>query len=181
MNAIQAEMSKQMSEDDIFGNVWNQRLKSTFRLKMKLITWCFNTLWCHTATVNKHYKHINLMNFQIQWAHYQLLPLTPTPSCTNNTAINLPGSPEFANNRINFPQLQTQDSQSQYAVGNALLEYMQSNHLEWNETRIFLRLYFICTSFFHTNRQTVTVKLCLYFFCVSITLHSLSLIWSVLV
>ena len=56
--------------------------------------------------------------------------LTPTPSCTNNTAINLPGSPEFANNQINFPQLQTQDSQLQYAVGNALLEYMQSNHVE---------------------------------------------------
>ena len=57
-------------------------------------------------------------------------PLTSTPICTNNTAINLPGSPEFASNRINFPQLQTQDSQSQYTVGNALLEYMQSNHVQ---------------------------------------------------
>ena len=57
-------------------------------------------------------------------------PLTPTPSCTNNTAINLPGSPEFASNRINFPQLQRQDSQSQYTVGNALLEYMQSDHVQ---------------------------------------------------
>ena len=57
-------------------------------------------------------------------------PLTPTPSCTNNTAINLPGSPEFVSNRINFPQLQRQDSQLQYTVGNALLEYMQSNHVQ---------------------------------------------------
>ena len=55
---------------------------------------------------------------------------TPTPSCTNNTAINLPASPEFPNNRINFPQLQTQDSQSQYAVRNAFLQYMQSKHVQ---------------------------------------------------
>ena len=57
-------------------------------------------------------------------------PSTPTPSCTNNTAVNLPASPEFANNRKNFPQLQTQDPQLQYAVGNAFLQYMQSKHVQ---------------------------------------------------
>ena len=43
MNAIQAKMSKPMSEDDLFGNplpekIKNYRLKSTYRLKMELIT-----------------------------------------------------------------------------------------------------------------------------------------------
>ena len=60
----------------------------------------------------------------------QTTPSTPTPSCTKNTAINLPAIPEFANNRIKLSQLQAQDSQSQYAVGNAFLQYMQSKHVQ---------------------------------------------------
>ena len=77
MNAIQAKMSKPMSEDDLFGNplaekIKNYCLKSTYRLKMKLITWCLNTLWCPTTAVNNQYKHINSMYFQTKWVHYQL-------------------------------------------------------------------------------------------------------------
>ena len=170
-----------MSEDDIF---W-QCLKSTFEINLQAKNEIDNMMFKYSVMSHSNSKQAlqahQFNEFSNPMSPLPATPLTPTPSCTNNTAINLPGSPEFANNRINFPQLQTQDSQSQYAVGNALLEYMQSNHVEWNETRIFLRLYFICTSFFHTNRLTVTVKLYLYFFCVSITLHSLSLIWSVLV
>ena len=37
--------------------------------------------------------------FSNQMSPVPATPSTPTPSCTNNTAINLPATPEFANNQ----------------------------------------------------------------------------------
>ena len=52
-------------------------------------------------TVEAHQFNI----FSNQMSLLQATPSTLTPSCRNNAAINLPASPEFANNRVNFMNL----------------------------------------------------------------------------
>ena len=76
-----------MSEFDLFDNLLAEKLKELL-FEFNLQTKMKLITWCH-------------------FNHYSM----------NNTRNKLPASPESAIKRINFPQLQTQDSQSQYAVG----------------------------------------------------------------
>ena len=117
MNAIQAKMSKPMPEDDLFGNLLAEKLeKLPFVINLQAKNETDNMVL--SQLLMSHY----LMYIWTKWVHYT--PSTQTPSCTNNRAINLPANSKFASNRISFPQLQTQDSQSQYAVGKAFLQHM---------------------------------------------------------
>ena len=174
MNAIQSKMSKPVSEDDLSGNLLAQKLnKLTFKINLQTKNEIDNMMLKYfKISYNSGKQPVQAHQFNVfsnQLSPPAGTPPTPTPSCTNNTAaVNFPARPEFANNRINFLHLQTQDPQSKYAVGNSFLQYMESKQVNEMGQTYFLKLHCICTSFFHTNRQTVTVKLCLYFLYVPI-------------
>ena len=141
-------------------------MKSTYRLKIKLITWCLNTLWCTTTAVNNQYKHINSMFFWIKRGHYQLPLQLPhqvaqiIQQLTCQQAQNLLNKfSTVTNTRFSVAICPRKCLFTIYAI--------KACPMKW-EKNFFFKLSCICTSFFHTNWQTVTVKLCLYFLYVPI-------------
>ena len=117
MNAVEAKISKPMPEDDLFGNLLVEKLKNLpFEINLQAKNETDKMMFKYFMISHNSGKQ-PVQAHQFNVSSNQMSPLAATPStlttsCTNNTAINLPGSPEFANNRINYRQLQTQDSQS---------------------------------------------------------------------
>ena len=135
MNGIQAKISKPMSKDNLFTNLLAEKLKKLqFKTNLQGKKKIYNIMFKHSMMFHNSGKQpVQAHQFNVfsnQMSPLPATPSTPTPSCTNNTAINLPATPEFANNQINFLQLQTQGSQSQYIVEKAFLQYMQSKHVQ---------------------------------------------------
>ena len=119
-NAIETKMSKPMSEDDLFSNLLAKKLKKLpFEINLKAKNEIDNMMFKYSLmSHNSGKKSVQAHQFNVfsnQMSPLSATSSTPTPSCTNNTAINLPASPEFTNYRIDFPQLQTQDSQLQHS------------------------------------------------------------------
>ena len=115
MNAIEAKMSKLMSEDDLFGNPSAEKLKTLpFEINLQAKNEFENMMFKYSMMSHNSSKQpIQAHQFNVFSNQISLVPVTsstptpsctnPTPSCTNNTASNLPASPEFPSNRINFP------------------------------------------------------------------------------
>ena len=115
MNAIEAKMSKPMSEDDLFGNLSAEKLKTLpFEINLQAKNEFENMMFKYSMMFHNSSKQpIQAHQCNVFSNQMSLVPATsstptpsftnPTSSCTNNTAINLPASSEFPNNRINFP------------------------------------------------------------------------------
>ena len=102
MNAIEGKMSKPMSEDDLFGNLLAEKLKKlpfeiNLRAKNEIDNMMFEySMKSHNSGEQPVQAH-QFIVFSNQMNPLPATPYTPIPNSTNNTAINLPASPEFAN------------------------------------------------------------------------------------
>ena len=101
LNAIQANMSKLMSEDDLFGNLLAEKLKKLpFEINLQAKTEIDNMMFKYfMMSHNRGKRPVQAQQFNVflnQMSPLIATSLTPTPRCTSNTAISLPASPAFA-------------------------------------------------------------------------------------
>lgn len=130
MHAIEAKIFKPKSEDDLFGILLAEKLKKLpFEINLQAKNEIDNIMFKYSIMSHNSSKQpgqVQQVNtFSNHTSSLSSTPTTPRSSYPNNEVINMPASPEFANNRINFPQLQTP-----YTIGTAFSQYMQSKHVQ---------------------------------------------------
>ena len=100
-NAIEGKMSKPMSEDDLSGNLLAEKLKQLpFEINLRAKNGINNMMFKYSMSHNSGEQPVQAHQFNVfsnQMSPLPATPSTPTPNCTNTSAINLPASPEFAN------------------------------------------------------------------------------------